>query len=301
MTGGTGCRRASGLLLLGLAALLALPATAAAKNGLELDLRLPGSHGYRIEVGGYETTAFISASRSAGTPRKLQETSTYIARGKVSATSIKASFGRLGSVSLRFRPTGPATRTRSRRHCLGPDHYTIRPGVFVGTVRFRGEDGYATAQAHRVKGKAVTPPELVCFDSIDAILREFGFRPPGKRKKPKVTRLQAGWREAVDATFLEARRKRDQATFVAVRQLAKGRLAIYRSAYARAPASSFGAQASLSQATFRPPAPFSGVGLFRRDANGAKLWGGSLAVSFPGEPAVPLTGTQFRTQLTRSW
>jgi hypothetical protein len=299
----SGSRRTTArrLCLLGLAALLALPATATAKDGLELDLHLPRSGGYGIEVGGYETTAFVSASRSVGTPRKLETTSTYIARGKVTATSIEASFGSLGRVSLHFHPTGPVTRTKPRKHCLGPDHYTIRPGVFVGTVRFRGEGGYATAEAHRVKGKSVTPPELVCFDSIQAILREFGLSIPSKKKRPKVTKLQAGWREALGATYLEAHRKRDTATFVAIHQVTEGRLAIYRSAYAKAPASSFGAQTSLSQATFRPPPPFSGVGLFRRDPQGAKLWSGSLAVSFPGEANVPLTGAQFKTQLTRSW
>jgi hypothetical protein len=294
-------RRVGGLLLLGLAALLVPSATAAAKNGLELDLHLRGTHGYRIEVGGYDTTAFISASRSVGTPRRLETTSTYIARGKVSTTSVEASFGSLGHVSLRFQPSGPTIRTRPHRHCLGPDHYTIRPGVFVGTVRFRGEDGYATAVTHRVRGKSVTPPELFCFDSIQSILREFGLRAPSKKKRPKVTRLRAGWREAVGATYLEASRKRATATYVVVHQQTEGKLAIYRSAYAKAPASSFGAQSSLSQATFRPPAPFSGVGLFRRDPNGAKVWSGSLAVSFPGEADVPLTGAQFKTQLTRTW
>jgi len=281
--------------------MLALPAGVAAKGGLELDLHLRGSHGYGIEVGGYESTAFVSASRSVGTPRRFEATSTYIARGKVSATSIQASFGALGHVSLRFHPTGRATKTRPRRHCLGPDHYTIRPGVFVGTVRFRGEGGYAAVKAHRIAGKSVTPPQLVCFDSIQSILREFGLGGLAKKKKPKVTKLRAGWREAVGAIYLEARRKRDTATFVAVHQLAEGKLAIYRSAYAKAPATSFGAQASLSQASFRPPKPFSGVGLFRRDPRGAKLWSGPLAVSFPGEPNLPLTGPQFKTQLTRSW
>lgn len=289
------------LCLVAVVALLAMPAGAAAKNGLELDLHLPGSHGYEIEVGGYDTTAFVSASRSVGNPRRLEATSTYIARGKVSATSIEASFGSLGHVSLRFHPNGPVTRTKPRRHCLGPDRYTIRSGVFVGAVRFRGEDGYTTAESHRIAGKSVTPPELVCFDSIASILREFGLQTGKKKKHPKVTRLRADWREAVHATSFEASRKADEATFVAIHQQTEGKLAIYRSAYAKAPAASLGAQTSLSQATVRPPAPFSGTGLFRRDPRGAKLWSGPLAVSFPGEPDVPLTGSQFKTQLTRSW
>jgi hypothetical protein len=282
-------------------ALLAVPAMASAKNGLDLMVRLPASNGYTISLGGYEATAFISASRSVGTPRRRSASSTYVVRGKVSPTSIEANFGQFGHASLRFHPSGPAVRTKPQHHCVGPDHYTIRSGVYVGSVSFRGEGEYASAQVRRVKGKEITPKQLLCFGSIDSILREQGFAVGPEKKTPKVTRLLAGRREATAATYLEATRKRGAARFLAATQHTEGRLAIYRTAYVRAPSKVFSANGSLSSASLSPPAPFSGAGSLQRGPQGAKLWTGSLSVSFPGEPHVPLTGPQFKTQLTRSW
>jgi hypothetical protein len=277
------------------------PATASAKNGLDLMVNFPAKHGYTISLGGYEATAFISASRSVGTPRRRAISSTYVVRGKITPTSIEADFGRFGHASLRFHPSGLVTRTKSQHHCLGPDHYTIRSGVYVGSVTFQGEGGYASAKAHRIKGKEVTPEQLLCFGSIDSILREQGFSVGPKKKKPKVTKLSAGRREATTATYLEATRKRGSTRFLAATQHTEGRLAIYRTAYVRTSGPAFSANVPLSSARLSPPAPFSGSGSFQRGPQGAKLWTGSLSVSFPGEPHVPLTGPQFKTQLTRSW
>jgi hypothetical protein len=281
-------------------ALLALPATASAKNGLDMLVRFPGSNGYTISVGGYEATAFVSASRSVGTPRRRATSSTYVVRGQVTPTSIKADFGEFGHASLRFRPSGPVTRTKPQRHCVGPDHYTIRSGVYVGSVVFRGEGGYAKAHVHRVQGEEITPAQLRCF-TIDSILRELGLGTGPSKKKPKITKLLAGRREAVDAVYFEASRKRGTTRFTASAQHTEGQLAIYRTAYVKAAHTTFAANLPLSSASLSPPPPFSGTGTFRRGPQGAKLWTGTLSVSFPGEPNVPLTGPQFETQLMRSF
>jgi hypothetical protein len=289
---------AAGLVL---AALLLLPPLASAKEGLELMVRFPAGNGYTVSVGGYEATAFIEASRSVGTPRRLAVSSTYVARGKVTPASIEADFGKFGHAALRFHPSGQVVRTKPQRHCIGPDHYTIRSGVYVGSVRFHGENGYTSASVHRVKGKEITPGQLRCFGSLASILRELGFGANPAKKRPKVTKLVADWRQAVTATSLEVSRKRDATQFFAATQHTEGQLAIYRTAFAKAASAAFLANGSLSSASLTPPAPFAGSGSFRRGPQGAKLWTGSLSVSFPGAPHVPLTGPQFNTQLTRSW
>ncbi|MGH2974360.1 MAG: hypothetical protein ACRDLL_05760 [Solirubrobacterales bacterium] len=286
---------------LALAALLALPSAASAKDGLDLMVRFPAGNGYTISVGGYEATAFIGASRSAGTPRDRSVSSTYVARGKVTPTSLEADFGSFGHASLRFKPSSRVIQTKPQQHCIGPDHYTIRSGVYVGSVRFRGEGGYASASVKRIKGKEITPAQLRCFGSIASILRELGYAPNPVKKRPKVTKLVAGWREAVSATTLEVSRKRDATRFFAATQHTEGQLAIYRTAYAKAPSAAFTANGPLSSASLTPPAPFSGSGSFQRGPQGSKLWTGSLSVSFPGASHIPLTGPQFKTQLTRSW
>lgn len=294
-------RRAASLVGAWLLALLLAPSLSQAKDGLDLMVRFPGSNGYEITVGGYEATAFIEASRSVGTPRRRAVSSTYVSRAKVTPTRIEADFGSIGHVSLHFQSNGRVVRSKPRRHCLGADHYTIRSGAYVGSARFRGEEGYTTATVHRVPGKEITPRQLVCFGSLDSIFSQPGAGSGPAKARSKVTRLIAGRREALTATYLEAIRQGNVARFRVSTQRSEGQLAVYRTAYARAPASDLSANSSLSSANLSPPPPFSGSGSFERGPQGAKLWTGSLSVSFPGEPHVPLTGPQFKTQLTRSW
>jgi hypothetical protein len=88
-------------------------------------------------------------------------------------------------------------------------------------------------------------------------------------------------------------------TFLALAvERAKG-VDIIRIAGASAPSGDFVFDNAFSSATLTPPAPFSGSAIFQRNADGTISWAGSLAVSFPGMPDVPLVGPQFETTLGR--
>jgi hypothetical protein len=291
-------RGALGALLV-LLALLAVPAAAAAQSGLDLSFQLEASNGYKVTVGGYDATAFVKASRSGRSPRR-SAWSTYVARGKVSPTSIRASFGRLGSAAMRFRPSGRVTHSRRHRGCIGPDRYTIRLGVFVGSVHFRGEGGYTTASAHRVKGKIITPRLLLCRDTFFDLSRQES-RTHAAGKPAKVTRFEAYFRSGLTAMVFAADRRPGKAGFLAETEQSLGSLAVFRGAFVRASPKTFSFDSRLSSAGVMPPAPFSGSAAFQRGPSGAKSWTGSLAVSFPGAPDVSLTDPRFKTQLTRSW
>src|ERR1044072_8884280 len=74
----------------------------------------------------------------------------YLAHGKATPTSIEASFGDLGRISLRLRPSGRELHATRRAGCKRPHGLPIaRIGLFVGELRFRGEDGYNSARAPR--------------------------------------------------------------------------------------------------------------------------------------------------------
>ena len=281
-----------------LAALTAAPGTASAKEDFDLTFRFPASNGYELAVGGYDSTAFISATKHDRSKHSL-ELSTYIARGKVSPTAIHADFGALGNAAMRFRP-GKVTYSRRHRHCIGPDRYTIHFGVFVGSVRFRGEGGYTSARVKRVKGKEITPRLLFCADTFFEEIRQ-EQRTRAKNKNTKLTRLEAGLRSGLTATEFAATARGGKAGFFAESEQSLGELAVFRLAAVRASPATFAFDGPLSLAGVTPPAPFSGSASFQRAPTGAKLWTGSLAVSFPGEPNVPLVDPRFRTQLTRSW
>ncbi len=112
--------------------------------------------------------------------------------------------------------------------------------------------------------------------------------------------MRADWRRGLSAVSFAAIADRRSRFFASASQ-SEGQLAVYRFAFALASPLAFAANDALSLAGVSPPAPFSGSGTLQRDSGGAKSWAGSLAVSFPGAPEVPLTGPQFKTQLSRGW
>ncbi|HEY6551192.1 MAG TPA: hypothetical protein VIY71_08350 [Solirubrobacterales bacterium] len=293
------CLRGALGLALTVAVLLSAPAAALAGGGFDLGFQFTSSNGYKITVSGYDATAAITVAKPDPSHGR-QAWSTYVARGKVTPTAIHAGFGSLGRVDMDFRPSGGITHGRRHRHCIGPDRYTIRPGAFVGSVRFRGEDGYASAKVHRVKGKVVTPRFLRCLDSFFEQF-ERGGQKGGPAERPKVTRLTAFLRSGLTAMFFSASERGGKAGYLAEMEQTVGSLGVFRGAFVRALPTTFAANSALSFAGVTPPAPFSGSGSFQRDPTGVKNWTGSLAVSFPGAPNVPLIDSRFHTQLTRSW
>jgi hypothetical protein len=294
-------RLRSCLALAGLsAALLAMTAAPAlAQDGFDLKFRVAASNGYELTVGGYGATTFVKASKPDRSNSQAAAWSTYIARGHASPTAIDADFGDLGSAAMRFHPSGPARDGKRHRGCLGPDHYTIRSGVFVGSLRFHGEGGYTSADVRRVRGKEITPRQLLCRDIF---AEQIGSeRTHARGVEPKVTRFQAYMRSGLTATAFSATARQGGTVFLAQSEQSIGPLAIYRGAIVHAPSATFAFDSALGFAGVTPPAPFSGSASFQRGPEGRKDWTGSLAVSFPGAADVPLTGPKFRTQLTGSW
>ena len=282
-----------------LAVLAVTPGAASAKEDFDLSFKLPASKGYEVTVGGYDSTAFISAVKHDHAHHSYG-VSTYIARGKVSPTAIHASFGPLGEAAMRFQPSGKITHSKRHRHCVGPNRYTIHFGVFVGSVRFRGEDGYTSAKASRVKGKEITPRLLLCLDTFFEQIRQES-RTRSRETRAKLTRLEAGLRAGLTATDFSATERGGKAAFFAESEQSLGALAVFRAVLVHASPATFAFDSALSSAGVTPPPPFSGSASFQRGSKGAKSWTGSLAASFPGDPDVPLVDPRFRTQLTRSW
>jgi hypothetical protein len=268
-----------------------------AGGGSDLKLQFTGGDGYKFSVGGYGATAVINVSKPGRS--KGRAWSTYVARGKITASAIHASFGALGRVAMRFRPSGGVTHGKRHRHCLGPDRYTIQPGVFVGSVHFHGEGGYTAADVHRIAGKIVTPRRLRCLDTLREEFIHAGQGPA--KKKAKVTRLSAFMRSGLTAVLFGVSERAGKTGYLAEIEQTVGSVGVFRGVFVKASPATFAFDSALSFAGVTPPAPFSGSGSFQRTPTGAKSWTGSLAVSFPGAANVPLTDPRFKTQLTRSW
>ncbi|MEX2448479.1 MAG: hypothetical protein WD404_07025, partial [Solirubrobacterales bacterium] len=141
----------TGVVLSLLASGLAGPASAGAKATLPprsqpvAELELKGSGGYSLTVIGDRRTVALLALKGLG------GIASYETRGRVTPDGIRARFGGLGRVAVEFKPSGRIKRKRPPRGCRGAVRKTF-PGVFVGTIRFRGEQGYTRGGAQRARG-----------------------------------------------------------------------------------------------------------------------------------------------------
>ncbi|HEX5375898.1 MAG TPA: hypothetical protein VFW48_07045 [Solirubrobacterales bacterium] len=269
----------------------------------ESSFRLGSRQGYDLAVFAVDGIVGIVVTRrgrsgpDAESPGRGTAVTGYVARGIVTPRRIKASFGRFGRIAVRFRPSGRVTKSASRRHCRGPDRYTNRFGVFVGNVRFTGEQGYVAVRAHRAKGRIRSPLRLRCSSR--------GFRASSPRYARPVrggpsfpfSVLQAGHRKALAATEFLALQIGDRTLYLALTEKSLGSVAVVRYALAAAPSRSFVRNEALTSARLSPPAPFSRTGSYAAAPDGTKSWAGRLAVSFPGAPRVPLAGSQFWVDL----
>lgn len=275
-------------LLAAVALALLLPATAQANGSRTPTYRFSTrAEGYRIVVSARASTLFLGVIRNERSHRSGAAT-WYIARADTRGGKVTSKIGKLGIVSMTFRPSGPE---RLYQHGCYSRLTRARPGSFVGTLRFRGEGGYVTLNARRLRGFELSRGDP-CNPAGARSLEERG----------KFERLTARWRSGVDAAELWAFAPASGDSYYSAYTASGGTgYAVERDAYAIAPARTFATDESLSFADLTPPYPFSGTGSLRRAADGAPRWTGSLAVDFPGAPDFPLTGPIFKTRLTRSW
>jgi hypothetical protein len=275
----------------------------------DVEFSLSAGNGYRITVSGE-----VGPTRNRSAPddvtlsaSKGDATVNYLGHGKLTATHMTASFGRFGRFSLRFRPSGRVRHVKVPKTCVKdrPPVVTARLGTYIGTIRFRGERGYTRIVAHRASGGLgdllAIKPKLQCQE----------VSPGAQRREAHTVHLRAEAKTAHGAIAFEAwagpafpftstgsAAARDPYTFLAFAfEKARG-TEIIRTVAAPGPTADFVFDSGLSSATLTPPAPFSSSGSFQRNADGAVEWTGSLAVSFPGVPQVPLFGPSFETSLT---
>lgn len=272
------------------------------------EFTVQGSNGFRVTVSG------DPAVRGPGTVdlsvQRGNENVVYSARGRVTPTSMKASFGRLGKVSLRFLPSGKARRVRVPKKCLKerPPVVTARLGTFVGSFEFHGERGYTKASTHRVAGAigdplANTDKKLECETPVT--------KTQAKQELQEVV-LDAADRHAhlaFQASHLPAQLSGlkspaggsipsgERYLFWLFASEKAGRVSILRIVAAVGPAGDFAFDDALTTATVSPPAPFTGAGSFRRNGDGSTTWTGNLSVPVPGLGTIDLTAPRFKCEL----
>jgi hypothetical protein len=219
----------------------------------------------------------------------------YLARGVATPRRLRASFGRFGGVSMRFRAASDSNPAPARRNCERRHRFLVQRGLFVGQLRFRGEEGYLSARAHRARGSVSTAAPQ-CRPGPGRGGRGSKRSTADTPSALGIRALAASWHEGVDSTAFVAVGLNEHSLFLARSWESRGRLAILRIALAKR-GSPFRVSNALTSASASPPAPFHGTGLYRAAPDGTTTWTGDLSVDFPGAPRFPLTGPQFKAAI----
>src|SRR5215218_809414 len=98
-------------------------------------------------------------------------------QGSLERGVVRARFGSLGRVALRFRPRGPLSRRDPQSGCEGGPR-TTQHGSFVGHLSFRGEGDYFHVSSAKGKAQIARSPRLRCekgeaLDSQPRSLRKY--------------------------------------------------------------------------------------------------------------------------------
>lgn len=277
------------------------------RQGFVARIELKAQHGYEVAVMGEGDVAAVQVSKPMPHGKgsflealfgARQAVTLYVARGTVTRRRIAASFGKFGKVDMRFRPSGRVVQSDARKRCRGTDHFTSRLGVFVGGFRFSGEKNYVSFRSHRAKGRIRTPQRLRCSSFFFRANASSRARPVPQHPSFTPTFLEAGNRHGVSSTELLTFRVGRTTLFLVATEEGLGSMARIRYALATGPSKKVLAlNDALTKASIEPPLPFHGKGTYRAAPDGTTSWTGSLSVSLPGAPRLPLAGDEFKATL----
>lgn len=265
---------------------------------------------------GYETVLYMPndrvvlfyAFRSKRTTRNdsFKVTySIYAARnlGDLAQGVVRARFGSLGRVALRFRPSGRMTKDNPQAGCEGGSE-TTEEGRFAGHLRFRGEGNYFHVSSAKGKAYIIRSPHLRCkkgraTESHPKSLRKYVAPSPLFSDENSIALLYSSTRRQgryVGITAMHAEGSPPGADVELGIVEPRHGMAIGHGAYLNGPAGTL--LTSLpgvhpAAATLAPPAPFYGKATYSEESD---AWTGTLGVKLAGLD-LPLTGPGFNVHL----
>jgi hypothetical protein len=275
----------SSIIYLAVAVLTALPATSATASA-----QLPPPGGFQLRAdNGYFLHALSYDGDERGEhdsvlllfTRRGSAALYFVEKGvEVTENSISAEFGDLGSLDLRFLPTGRAREEAPK--CEPRQSVKVDSGAYEGRIDFEGEDGFTAVHATRTRGSAQFILNLICGEGGD---EGVGGHAPGAQ-------LRAHQRVSGGNVTFEAWKNSPTrpARFEASIEERRGAMGILRGVSAKAAPGSLVFDVPAQTALVRPPSPFDGVGRFERGSKGPGRLRGDLSVDFPGRANVFIGG-----------
>lgn len=287
-------------------------------RGQVVRFKARGTNGYKIWV----YAPLGRHSRVAIDVENFKGGAQYVATGTVTTTHIDASFGRLGRISMQFRPSGKVLHSHIEGDPSCPYGARARPGTFVGTFHFIGEQGYTKVDLHKVEGGVGAPTapisakeelSLGCFHEetlAEPALPTTLSLPTGKGEElvPGALYFYASAPTTTGRAFIGAspfvikglKPKAPVTVVVAALQEEVEGVRIGRMTLgAGKSAEILPDLGTLDTTTLTPGAPFSGSATYTARPSGTGTLEGDLRVPLPGAGLVPFAGPTFQAELQR--
>lgn len=209
----------------------------------------------------------------------------YVAPATIGNDRVEAKIGRLGRIAMRYEPSGPwRPSTEPQGHCRGRVP-RVQNGMFIGHFNFRGERGFTTAGATRVRAFREESFREVCKGG-----GRNGFAEQPPLKPSVVATATHGDRTVSVELFLKPE---ELSTHANVRER-RGSMLIERTIGIAGEGSRYAEQGDGS-VIVTPPPPFRG----EADYAPGTSWTGTLAAPFPGLGVIPLAGGDFGVSQSR--
>jgi hypothetical protein len=249
------------------------------------------SSGYRLRVvanrvevpeqGGHpartSSFAYLTLSKPGSSVEYYPRHPSFEATG-----TIEADLGGVGRVAGSFVALG-SHRVRAR-WCDGYD--TVEAGLLVGSLVFRGENGYASARSTSVPATLTRLPKMTCHVPASV-------KPQEQHDSAKIggTAGRHGRQLRVEAYEHPAL---GAATVLAYSSERRRQASITRRVTVVAPLTALAIDPGAESATLAAPSPFTGSATYTAfPGKEAGTWRGDLSVDFPGQPDVRLAGRHF--------
>jgi hypothetical protein len=207
----------------------------------------------------------------------------------VTETSIEADLGSVGSIDVDFVPSGTA---RNERGACGGKSVAFDSGRWEGVIVFDGEQGYSDAQVKSARGEGKLALSVLCSEAVgpDGI----GGNTPGA-----LLTAHSKGRAKIEFAAMKNSPSRPARFTASIAERRPG-MEISRSIGVVGSPGAFAFDVPSGRATVEPPAPFRGIGNFRRSSGEGPTWDGDLTVDFPGHRNVALTGAGTKASLVRA-
>jgi hypothetical protein len=240
--------------------------------------------------------------------RRPGQSVSYEVPGVATEAGLKVRFGKLGKIDVAFTPTRTLNSTEPGPGCTGAPR-TLREGVFSGTIEFAGERGFVRIEGSQASGSmsVISPwecPEAEATDPFARNSRLFalagaGISRPVSQRDSATVYATGGACNCLFAAGVRHRHSGGRSVFLGLKIEKREGMKIQRATQVRAPGSAFDFDRAVTEATLRPPAPFSGRATFEAGSKPRDrgTWRSTIRVPLLGADPIDTSAPGFRVNL----